>query len=121
MASHSVSIAFQTDKPITAYGPLAEAVEQYGFSGVTVCNDMLYPCLDQIAEVKIGGTANPRVVPTIQKVIGDAATQDRDSPADIGIAVGAVTIVDRDGKAARETARREAALYLNIIARLDPT
>ena len=26
MASHSVSIAFQTDKPITAYGPLAEAV-----------------------------------------------------------------------------------------------
>jgi alkanesulfonate monooxygenase SsuD/methylene tetrahydromethanopterin reductase-like flavin-dependent oxidoreductase (luciferase family) len=42
MASHSVSIAFQTDKPITAYGPLAEAVEQYGFSGVTVYNDMLY-------------------------------------------------------------------------------
>lgn len=42
MASQSVGIAFQTDKPITAYGPLAEAVEQYGFSGVTVYNDMLY-------------------------------------------------------------------------------
>jgi 5,10-methylenetetrahydromethanopterin reductase len=42
MASHSVSIAFQTDKPITAYGPLAETVEQYGFSGVTVYNDTLY-------------------------------------------------------------------------------
>jgi len=81
----------------------------------------LNACLDQIAQVKIGGTANPRVVSAIRKVIGDAATQDRDSPADIGIAVGAVTIVDRDGKAARETARREAALYLNIIARLDPT
>ncbi|HEY7711694.1 MAG TPA: LLM class flavin-dependent oxidoreductase, partial [Candidatus Entotheonella sp.] len=81
----------------------------------------LNACLDQIAEIKIGGTANPRVVPTIQKVIGDVATQDRDAPAKIGIAVGAVTIVDRDGKAARETARREAALYLNIIARLDPT
>ncbi|MDH3600342.1 MAG: LLM class flavin-dependent oxidoreductase [Candidatus Tectomicrobia bacterium] len=247
MTSHSVSIAFQTDKPITAYGPLAEAVEQYGFSGVTVYNDMLYQpawlplleiarhtrrvrigpaavnpftshpiniagnialidemsqgraylglarggwldflglhperpitalreafacirlllrqstepyhgqvfslaggealrwrihrpdvpfllgtwgsqtlsaCLTQIAEVKIGGTANPGVVPAIQTVIGNATTQDRDTPADIRIAVGAVTIVDRDGKAARDAARREAALYLNIIARLDPT
>jgi 5,10-methylenetetrahydromethanopterin reductase len=40
-------------------------------------------------------------------------------PDDIGIAVGAVTVVDRDGKAARALARREAALYLPIIAQLD--
>ena len=38
----SVSIAFQTDKPITAYGPLAKTVEDFGFSGVSVYNDMLY-------------------------------------------------------------------------------
>ena len=42
MSGHSVSIAFQTDKPITAYGPLAASVEQYGFDGVTVYNDLLF-------------------------------------------------------------------------------
>ena len=42
MNDYSVSIAFQTDKPITAYGPLAETVEAYGFSGITVYNDLLF-------------------------------------------------------------------------------
>src|SRR5262249_7549649 len=37
-----VTIAFQTDKPLSAYGPLAAAVESYGFDGVTVYNDLLY-------------------------------------------------------------------------------
>src|SRR5207247_7926242 len=38
----SISIAFQTDQPLTAYGPLAAAAEAYGFDGVTVYNDLLY-------------------------------------------------------------------------------
>ncbi|HMP40835.1 MAG TPA: LLM class flavin-dependent oxidoreductase, partial [Roseiflexaceae bacterium] len=38
----SYSIAFQTDLPLAEYGPLAAAVEAYGFDGVTVYNDMLY-------------------------------------------------------------------------------
>ena len=38
----SASIAFQTDKPLSAYGPLAKTVEDYGFAGVSVYNDMLY-------------------------------------------------------------------------------
>jgi 5,10-methylenetetrahydromethanopterin reductase len=38
----AVSVAFQTDKPITAYGALAAQVEDYGFDGVSVYNDMLY-------------------------------------------------------------------------------
>ena len=37
-----LSIAFQTDKPLNAYGPLAAQAEAYGFDGVTVYNDMLY-------------------------------------------------------------------------------
>ena len=37
------------------------------------------------------------------------------------LVVGAVTVVDRDGAAARALARRKAALYLPIIARLDHT
>ncbi len=36
------SVAFQTDKPLSAYGPLAAKVEAYGFDGVSVYNDMLY-------------------------------------------------------------------------------
>jgi 5,10-methylenetetrahydromethanopterin reductase len=42
MTPHTVSIAFQTDKPLSAYGPLAHAAEAYGFNGVSVYNDLLY-------------------------------------------------------------------------------
>lgn len=37
-----ISIAFQTDKPLAAYGPLAAQAEAYGFDAVTVYNDLLY-------------------------------------------------------------------------------
>src|SRR5687767_9042610 len=42
MSCSTVSIAFQTDQPLSAYGALAAAAEVYGFDGVTVYNDMLY-------------------------------------------------------------------------------
>ena len=35
--------------------------------------------------------------------------------------MGAVTVIDRDGDAARALARREVAMYLDVIAALDPT
>ena len=37
-----ISIAFQTNKSIIAYGALAAQAEAYGFDAVTVYNDMLY-------------------------------------------------------------------------------
>lgn len=245
MSQHSLSIAFQTDKPISAYGPLAAAAEAYGFDGVSVYNDMLYQpawlpllemarqtrrvrlgpaavnpftchplniagnialideasqgraylglargswldfvgleptrpvtalreafdcirhllsgstqpypgeifplvggdslrwpvyqadipfllgswgtktiyaCVGQISEIKIGGTANPGVVPQIQSAVAEAAQKAGRNPAEIGLVVGAVTVVDQDGQAARHLARREAALYLSVIAQLD--
>ena len=245
MSGHSISIAFQTDKPITAYGPLAATVERYGFEGVTVYNDLLFQpawlplleiarhtkrvrigpaavspftchplniagnialideasqgraylglarggwldflglepkqpitalreafacirhllsgstepftgkvfslaggaslrwpvyrsdipfllgtwgpktikaALEYITEIKIGGTANPDIIPQMKAVIADAATQVNRAPTDIGLVLGAVTVVDLDGEAARAQARREAALYLSIIAQLD--
>ncbi len=229
------SIAFQTDKPLSAYGPLAEKVEQYGFPLVTVYNDMLFQpawmpliemarhtnrimlgptavnpftshpiniaahaalldeasngrsflgiargswlefvdieperpitavreaftavrhllkqdksplegrvfslaggdtlrwtihnadipfllgswgpktikaCADQIHEVKLGGTANPGVVQQYQPIV----------PSHVSLVIGAVTVVDEDGQAAKTLARREAALYLSVIAKLD--
>jgi len=245
MRNHTVSIAFQTDKPITAYGPLAATAENYGFAGVTVYNDLLFQpawlplleiarhtrwvrigpaavnpftchplniagniaiideasqgraylglarggwldfldirperpitalreafacvrhllsgdtdpvsgqifplaggetlrwqlyrpnipfllgtwgpktiraCIESISEVKIGGAANPGLVPQMRRAITGAAEQAGRNPADIGLCLGAVTVVDKDGPAARQQARREAALYLSIVAQLD--
>ncbi|MHB8627331.1 MAG: LLM class flavin-dependent oxidoreductase [Aggregatilineales bacterium] len=242
-----VSIAFQTDKVLSAYGPLAQTVEDYGFDGVSAYNDMLYQpawlpllemarhtqriqlgpaavnpftchpiniagnialidevaqgraylgvargawldylglqpsnpvtalreafecvrhllrratepytgkvyklaggdslrwnikrseipfllgawgrqairvCINEITEIKIGGTANPNVIPTIGAEIESAAVSVGRNPGEIGIVVGAVTVVDQDGKAARAQARRAAALYLPVIAQLDHT
>lgn len=247
MRQPEISIAFQTDKPLSAYGPLAAAAEAYGFDGVTVYNDMLYQpawlplleiaratervrigpaavnpftchpmniaseialidemaqgraylgvargswldyvglqpqqavtalretmecvrhllrrdrspylgkifplaggdalrweiarseipfllgswgpktiqaCIREIAEVKIGGSANPNVVSPYRQIINEAATAAGRTGSDVGIVVGAVTVVDLDGEAARAQARREAALYIPVIAELDPS
>ena len=64
------------------------------------------------AELKIGGTANPDLVPVMRSRIGN----DR-----VRIVVGAVTVVDEDAAAARQRAREEAALYFPVVAGLDPT
>jgi 5,10-methylenetetrahydromethanopterin reductase len=63
-------------------------------------------------ELKIGGSANPELVPIMRERIGND---------EVGIVVGAVTVVDEDGAAARRRARREAALYFPVVAGLDPT
>ena len=242
-----ISIAFQTDKPLTAYGPLAAQVESYGFDAVTVYNDLLYQpawlplwemarathsvrvgvaavnpftchpvniaghtalindaaggrmylglarggwldflglypqrtvtalreafecvqhllqqsdepyngaifqtaggdalrwpiahpqvsmllgswgaqtiqaCAPYIEEIKIGGSANPAVIPHMRKLVDVAAVKAGRQPHDIGIVVGAVCVVDDDGPAARDYVRREVALYLPVVAELDPT
>jgi 5,10-methylenetetrahydromethanopterin reductase len=235
--THSLSIAFQTDKPLTAYGPLAAQAEAYGFDAVSVYNDMLYQpawypllemaratrrvrlgpaavnpftchpltiagnialldeaangraylglargawldfvglapeqpvtalreafaavrhllrgdktplpgavfplaggdtlrwpvahpdvpfllgswglqtiraCAPHIAAVKLGGTTNPDVVAWLAGQL----------PETVAIVAGAVCVVDKDGAAARALARREVALYLPVVAALDPT
>ena len=63
-------------------------------------------------EVKIGGSANPEMVELMRRWIGND---------DVGIVVGAVTVVDEDGDAARERARREVEMYLDVVGELDPT
>jgi 5,10-methylenetetrahydromethanopterin reductase len=62
--------------------------------------------------VKIGGSANPDVVPVMRERIGNN---------DVRIVLGAVTVVDEDGERARSIARREVAMYLAVVAELDPT
>jgi 5,10-methylenetetrahydromethanopterin reductase len=242
-----VSIAFQTDKRLAAYGPLAAAAEAYGFDAVTVYNDMLYQpawlpllemaratrrvqlgvaavnpftchpvniagnialideaaqgraylgvargawldfvglhpkrgvaalaealrcvrhllrrsseplagefyplaggdtlrwpiarpelpfllgtwgeqtiraCIAEIAAVKIGGSANPGVLPHFRRVIDEAAAATGCDGKQVEIVIGAVCVVDEDGAAARALARREVALYLPVVAKLDPS
>jgi len=237
MSQHAVSIAFQTDKPLAAYGPLSAAAEGYGFDGVSVFNDMLYQpawlplleiaratrrvrigpaavnpftchpiniaaniaLIDEAAhgraylgfargawldyvgleppkpvkalreamlavrhllrrsteplageifplaggdglrwdairpgipfllgswgprmlreglalvdEIKLGGTANPAVADWLRAQTGNVPVR---------LVVGAVTVVDEDGAAARARAKREVALYLPVVAELGP-
>lgn len=244
-AGRAVTVALQTDKPLAAYGPLAAALEGYGFDGITVYNDMLYQpawlplleiaratrrarvgvaavnpftchpiniagnialvdeaaqgraylglargawldhvglhpdrpvaalreaaecvrhllarskepyrgevfslaggdslrwpvlradvpillgawgeqtiraCAGTIAEIKLGGSANPALPPLYRRLLDEAAVAAGRPAGAIAIAVGAVTVVDEDGAAARALARRQVALYLPVVAGLD--
>lgn len=81
----------------------------------------IHACAGLIEEVKVGGTANPAVVPGMRAALRAAATEAGRAAEAIGLVVGAVSVVDRDGAAARALARRRVALYLPVIADLDPT
>jgi len=72
-------------------------------------------------EVKIGGSANPAMVQLMRQwtMAGSAGSGRADEA--VGIVMGAVTVVDDDGPAARARARREVAMYLNVVGALDPT
>jgi 5,10-methylenetetrahydromethanopterin reductase len=63
-------------------------------------------------EVKLGGSANPELVPVVREWIGNP---------DVGLVFGCVTVVDEDGDWARERARAVVGPYLEVVARLDPT
>jgi 5,10-methylenetetrahydromethanopterin reductase len=63
-------------------------------------------------EVKIGGCANPDMVRLMRDWIGND---------DVGIVVGAVTVVDEDGDRARAHAQHEVAMYLEVVGENDPT
>jgi 5,10-methylenetetrahydromethanopterin reductase len=78
-------------------------------------------CIGHVSEVKVGGTASPEVVARIRGEVTAAATEAGRAADAVAIVAGAVTVVDKDGAAARALARRKAALYLPVIARLDPT
>jgi 5,10-methylenetetrahydromethanopterin reductase len=67
---------------------------------------------EEAQELKVGGSANPDVVPVVRERIGNP---------EVRIVLGAVTVVDEDGERARMVARGEVAMYLAVVAELDPT
>ncbi len=72
-------------------------------------------------EVKIGGSANPDVVPVIADYIAAGEEHAGREPGTVAIVMGAVSVVDEDRGQARLAARRSVALYLPIVSALDPT
>ena len=73
-------------------------------------------CARYVQEVKLGGSANPSLVSWYRQHL------DRiESSSNVAVVVGAVTVIDEDGTAARELAKREVALYLPVVAKNDKT
>jgi 5,10-methylenetetrahydromethanopterin reductase len=72
-------------------------------------------------EVKIGGTANPAMIAVMKERIAPGRDRAGRAADAVGVVVGAVTVVDEDGAAARARARAEVAMYLAVVADLDPT
>ncbi|CAN5616353.1 5,10-methylenetetrahydromethanopterin reductase [soil metagenome] len=72
-------------------------------------------------EVKIGGSTNPALVASVRDHLAIGEARAGRTIGSTAIAFGAVTVVDEDGPAARAQVRREAALYIPVVAPLDPT
>ena len=73
------------------------------------------------AELKIGGSSNAELVPVMRSRLAQGAALARRDAGSIGVVLGAVTVVDADGAAARERARSAVAMYFEVVAGLDPT
>jgi 5,10-methylenetetrahydromethanopterin reductase len=71
-------------------------------------------------EIKIGGSANPATVTMLLPSLAEGCQRTGRPHASVGICLGAVTVVDTDRELARRLARREVALYLTVVAELDP-
>jgi 5,10-methylenetetrahydromethanopterin reductase len=72
-------------------------------------------------EVKVGGSANPDIVPIIKGYIATGEKIAGRETGGVGVVMGAVSVIDDDRVQARAMARRSVALYLPVVAPLDPT
>jgi 5,10-methylenetetrahydromethanopterin reductase len=72
-------------------------------------------------ELKVGGTANPVMINVMRQRLAPGLAAARRGSDAVGVVVGAVTVVDNNGTAARAKARTEVAMYFAATAALDPT
>jgi 5,10-methylenetetrahydromethanopterin reductase len=100
-----------------AYQPVRKEVDlllgAWGPLGVSLAGEAA-------AEVKIGGTASPALMPAARESLARGESRAGRAPGEAGLVCGAVTVVDEDGPAARRLARAEVATYLPVVAGLDP-
>ena len=72
-------------------------------------------------EVKIGGSANPDMIPHMADFIAEGEAKVGRQRGTVKIVIGAVSVVDEDRVAARWIARKAVSLYMPIVSKLDPT
>ena len=72
-------------------------------------------------EVKIGGSANPDVIPVIADYIAVGEARAGRPKGSVKVVIGAVSVIDEDRELARWIARKSVSLYMPIVSRLDPT
>ena len=72
-------------------------------------------------ELKIGGSANPDIIPVIANHIAAGERRAKRPPGTVNIVIGAVSVVDEDREAARWVARKAVSLYMPIVSKLDTT
>lgn len=72
-------------------------------------------------ELKVGGSANARLVPVMLSRLAKGASRAGRDDGSTGVVMGAVTVVDANGAAARDRARSAVAMYFEVVAGLDPT
>ena len=61
------------------------------------------------------------MIPVMRAYLDEGARSVGRDPSEVGVVVGAVTVVDEDHEAARALARKEVAMYLAVVADLDST
>jgi 5,10-methylenetetrahydromethanopterin reductase len=71
------------------------------------------------SEAKVGGTANPARLTSAREALARGEARAGRPAGTVGLACGAVTVVDEDGPSARRLARAEVATYLPVVAGLD--
>jgi len=72
-------------------------------------------------EVKIGGSANPDVIPVVADYIAVGEEKADREKGTVGIVIGAVSVIDDNREQARMMARKAVSLYMPIVSKLDPT
>lgn len=72
-------------------------------------------------EIKVGGSANPAMVDYLRPHVQAGLRSANRHQGAVGICLGATSVVDADRSVARAVVRRHLALYLPVVAPLDPT
>ena len=122
------SIGVAQPRPVAAVREAAEVVRGLlaGRSSIPLLIGGWGPRMSALAgeiadELKVGGSANPDLVPVMLAHLREGAAVAGRSPGSTGLVLGAVTVVDDDGAAARERARSAVAIYFEVVAGLDQT
>jgi 5,10-methylenetetrahydromethanopterin reductase len=108
-----ISPGFTLSSPVPRR-PLPLLVGAWGRQTVTMAGEIA-------DELKVGGSANPDIVPVMRERLEAGAARAGRAAQATGIALGAVTVVDPDGVAARRHARTAVARYFEVVADLDPS